>query len=340
MRVGLIGGGNISRTHARAVDAIEGAEVVAVYGPNREKSERIASEHKAIAFSDLDSLLAHRPMEMVIIGSPSGLHADQGIAAAKRGLQVLVEKPIDIRTERADALIEACDRAGVHCGVIFQERFHPNNLRVKKLITEGGLGRLLLCNAHVPWYRPEEYYTGSRWHGVRAIDGGGALINQGVHTVDFILWMMGDVARVQARTATVLHKMESEDTALAILEFANGAFGTLQVTTAEYPGYERRVEITGTEGTVLLEGDRIASADLRSKQEGLVSEKPAAAGERASSAVVSDVSGHRAAIEDFMRAVRDGSKLTCDGREALRSLVLVERIYAAADAVPADRASA
>jgi UDP-N-acetyl-2-amino-2-deoxyglucuronate dehydrogenase len=340
MHVGLIGGGNISNTHARAVDAIDGAEVVAVYGPNREKTGKLADAHKAIAYSDLEALLAHRPMDMVIIGSPSGLHSDQGIAAARHGLHVLVEKPIDIRTERADALIEACDRVGVRCGVIFQERFHPNSLRVKQLITDRALGRLLLANAHVPWYRPEGYYTKSRWHGVRAIDGGGALINQGVHTVDFLLWTMGDVARVQARTATVLHKMECEDTALAILEFANGAFGTLQITTAEYPGYERRIEITGTEGTIILEGDRIASADLRTKQEGLVSEKPVPAGERASSAVVSDVSGHRAAIEDFMRAVRDGGTLNCDGREARRSLALVERIYEAAEAVQASRVSA
>jgi predicted dehydrogenase len=331
VRVGLIGGGNISNTHARAVAAIPGAEVVAVCGPNAEKVGQLAAAHHAAAYRDLDALLAHRPMEIVIIGSPSGLHAGEGIAAAKRGLHVLVEKPIDIRTERADALIEACDSAGVRCGVIFQERYQPNNLRVKKLIDAGNLGRLLLVNAHVPWYRPEEYYTKSRWHGVRAIDGGGALINQGVHTVDFLLWMMGDVASVQARTGTLLHKMECEDTALAILEFANGAFGTLQVTTVEFPGYERRVEITGTEGTIVLEGDRIIAADLRNKQEGLVSKQAAEVGERAKSAVVSDISGHRAAIEDFIGAVRDGGELKCDGREGWRSLALVERIYAAAE---------
>jgi predicted dehydrogenase len=273
-------------------------------------------------------------MEMVIIGSPSGLHADQGMAAAKSGLHVLVEKPIDISTERADALIHACERAGVRCGVIFQERYHPSNLKVKQLIVQGSLGRLLLANAHVPWYRPPEYYTKSRWHGVRAIDGGGALINQGVHTVDFLLWLLGDVKHVQARTATLLQTMECEDTVLAILEFASGALGTLQVTTAEYPGYDRRVEITGTGGTVILAGDRIIAADLREgmpkEQKELLSKDEAAAGERASSAVVSDISGHKAAIEDFVRAVRDGSHLACDGREGRRSLALVEKIYEAA----------
>lgn len=339
IHVGLIGGGNISSTHARAVAAIPGAEIVAVYGPNPVKAEALASEHHASAYRNLETLLTHRPMDMVIIGSPSGLHAEQGIAAAHRGLHVLVEKPIDISTKNADDLIAACDKANVLCGVIFQERFHPENLKVKKLIADGLLGRLLLVNAHVPWYRPDEYYTQSRWHGVRAIDGGGALINQGIHTVDTLLWMIGDVANVKACTATVLHHMECEDTVLAILEFANGAFGSLDVTTAEYPGYERRLEITGAEGTIILEGDRIIAADLRKKIDGLVSKSAAAVGERATSAVVNDISGHRAAIEDFIRAVRDGGHLNCDGREGRRSLELVERIYSAAGEV-AKRATA
>jgi UDP-N-acetyl-2-amino-2-deoxyglucuronate dehydrogenase len=340
IRVGLIGAGNISNTHARAVEAIADAEVAAVYGPNKEKAAALAAKYGAAAFADLETFLAHKPMEMVIVGSPSGLHADQGIAAAKHGLHVLVEKPIDITTGKADSLIAACDRANVRCGVIFQERFQPASLCVKKLIEEDAVGRLLLAHAHVPWYRAEEYYTRSRWHGVRAIDGGGALINQGVHTVDLLLWLMGDVAKVQARMATVLQKIECEDTALAILEFKNGAFGSLQVTTAEFPGYERRMEITGTEGTVVLEGDRLVAADFRTKRSVPLDEKPAAAGERASSAAVNDVSAHKAAIEEFVRAIRDGGVLQCDGREGRRSLELVERIYAAADAVQDARISA
>lgn len=342
IHVGLIGGGNISGTHARAVDSIPGAAVVAVYGPNPAKASSLGAAHHAAVYGNLETLLTHRPMEMVIVGSPSALHAEQGIAAARHGLHVLVEKPMDITTDRADALIEACHRAEVLCGVIFQERFHPENLKIKHLIDQGGLGRLLLVDAHVPWYRPPEYYSNSRWHGVRAIDGGGALMNQGVHTVDFLLWMIGDVANVQARTATVLQKMECEDTALAILEFANGALGSLQITTAEYPGYERRIEITGTEGTVILEGDRVIAADLRRKREGLLSAPLASAvvGERATSAVVNDISGHRAAIENFIRVVRDGGDLNCDGREGRRSLELVQRIYKAADGVKGSGASA
>jgi UDP-N-acetyl-2-amino-2-deoxyglucuronate dehydrogenase len=330
MKIGLIGAGNISETHARAASSIPGVEVVAVYGTNAEKTKRLAAECSAAAFRDLDAFLSHRPMDMVIIGSPSGMHAEQGIATAEHGLHVLVEKPIDISSERADALIAACDLARVKLGVIFQERFQPGILRVKDLVANGTLGKLLLIDAQLKWYRKPEYYSASRWHGTRAMDGGGALINQGVHTVDVLLWLFGEVARVQARTAAVAHDIEVEDTAMAILEFENGALGVLQVTTAAYPGYERRMEITGTEGTLILEGERVVAADLRTKQEGLLDTVDDSSKERASSSVVSDVRGHQSAIEDFILAIETNGTPACDGGEGKRSLALIERIYQAA----------
>ena len=257
IHIGLIGGGNISQTHARAARAIPGVEIAAIYGTNAKKVTTLCREHGGKSYHDFDAFLAHRPMDMVAIGSPSGLHAAQGIAAAQRGIHVLTEKPIDISTERADALIEAAERSGVKLGVMFQDRVKPGIRELRDWITTGVIGKPLLVDAQVKWYRPPEYYSGSRWRGTSALDGGGALINQAVHTVDLLLWLFGDVVRVQARTATILHAIETEDTALAILEFAGGALGTLQATTAAYPGYPRRVEITGSEGTVILEQDRI-----------------------------------------------------------------------------------
>src|SRR4029077_5851210 len=159
-------------------------------------------------------------------------------------------------------------------GVIFQERMKPHIRQLKSWLDEGLLGRPLMGNPRVKWYRPPEYYANSRWRGTFALDGGGALINQGVHTVDLLLWLAGDVARVQARTATLLHKIEVEDTAAAILEFSSGALGILHATTAAYPGYPRRVEISGTEGTVILEHDRIIAANLRSAPAALESVVP------------------------------------------------------------------
>lgn len=269
-------------------------------------------------------------MNLVIIGSPSGLHATQGIAAAKQGLHVLTEKPVDISTSRADELIETAERTGVKLGVIFQDRLKPHIRQLKEWIDEGVLGKPLLVDARVKWYRPPEYYTNSRWRGTLALDGGGALINQGVHTIDLLLWLLGDVSRVQARTATELHAIEAEDTATMILEFMSGALGLFHATTAAYPGYPRRLEVTGTKGTVTLEHDQIIAADLLdgvSETVGIVRRDE---NQSASSAVVSDFRGHQAVIEDFLSAIEKNTKPVCDGREGRRSLALVEAIYRAA----------
>jgi UDP-N-acetyl-2-amino-2-deoxyglucuronate dehydrogenase len=328
--VGLIGGGNISETHARAARAICGVEIAAVYGTNSEKVQKLCREHGGRPYTDFAGFLAHRPMDLVIIGSPSGLHASHGVAAAKQGLHVLTEKPIDISTLRADGLIETTKRAGVKLGVIFQDRMKPQIRQLKDWIDGGLLGKPLLVDARVKWYRPPEYYANSRWRGTRELDGGGALINQGVHTIDLLLWLFGDVSRVRAHTATQLHSMEAEDTATAILEFSSGALGIFQATTAAYPGYPRRVEISGTEGTVILEHDQIVAADLRKAPEENARNAPRDENQSASSAVVGDVRGHQAVIEDFLSAIQKNARPACDGREGRRSIALVEAIYRAA----------
>ena len=327
INIGIIGGGNISGTHGRAARELAGVEVAAVYGFNQQKSRLLAQEFGAPVYTELDAFLDHRPMDLVAIGSPSGLHAEQGIAAARRGLHVLVEKPIDVNLRSADALIAACDEAGVKLGVFFQDRTAPDLGRLKQLIDSGGLGRPVLVSAQVKWYRSPEYYSGSRWRGTAGLDGGGALINQGVHTVDLLVWLMGDVARVQAKAITGLHQIEVEDTLVATLEFQNGAVGTLEAATSAYPGYPRRLELTGSEGTIVVEGDHIVRADLHTPLEDLPMSQPDDSQIRASSPVVADVTGHRTILEDFIRAIETNGRPLCDGREGRRSLALVEAIY-------------
>lgn len=329
IHIGLIGGGNITGTHARAVSAIPDARIAAFYGSNPAKLEQLSDQFGGKAYVEWDAFLSHEPMEMVIIGSPSGLHAEQGIAAARHGLHVLTEKPIDISTRRADALIDACEHSGVKLGVILQDRIKPGMCRLRELIAEGRLGKPVLADARVKWYRPPEYYAGSRWRGTWSLDGGGALINQGVHTLDLLLWLLGDVSGLQARIATLAHSIEAEDTAISILEFACGAVGVFEVTTAAYPGYGRRVEITGTEGTVVLENDRLVTAELRDAPHDLIVSQSPARNESASSPLVSDIRDHQRIIEDFIEAVRANRAPVCDGREGRRSLALVERIYRA-----------
>jgi predicted dehydrogenase len=329
IHIGLIGGGNITETHARAARAIPGVEIAAIHGTNSEKIARLCREYGGTAYQDFDSFSKHRLMDLVVIGSPSGLHATQGIAAARQGLHVLTEKPIEISTARADALIEAAKQSKVQLGVIFQDRLKPHIRQLKNWLDQGLLGKLLFVDARVKWYRPPEYYASSRWRGTLALDGGGALINQGVHTIDLLLWVLGDVVRVQARTATQLHKIEAEDTAVAILEFASGALGIFHATTADYPGYPRRVEISGTEGTVILEHDRIIAANLRNAP---AATESAARDENqsASTAVVSDFRGHQAVLEDFLQATQHNRAPACDGLEGRRSIALIESIYCAA----------
>jgi UDP-N-acetyl-2-amino-2-deoxyglucuronate dehydrogenase len=330
IHIGLIGGGNITETHARAARAIRSVNIAAIFGTNAGNVERLCREHGGRPYQDFEAFLAHRPMDLVMIGSPSGRHAAEGIAAAKLGLHVLTEKPIDITTARADALIEATKHSHVKLGVIFQDRVKPHIQRLKQWIDQGVLGKLLFVDARVRWYRPPEYYGNSKWRGTLELDGGGALMNQGVHTVDLLLWLLGDVIRVQARTATVLHSIESEDTAIAILEFAAGALGTLQATTAAYPGYPRRVEITGSHGTVILEHDRMIAVDLRVPPADFGSDTPVDNNPSASSAAVTDVRGHQAILEDFLRAIEfDGTPL-CDGLQGRKSVALIEAIYRAA----------
>jgi UDP-N-acetyl-2-amino-2-deoxyglucuronate dehydrogenase len=329
--VGLIGGGNISETHARAARAIPGVEIAAVCGSNSEKVNQLAREHAVKPYTDLGAFLVHRPMDLVIIGSPSGMHAAQGIAAAKQGLHVLTEKPIEVSTRRADELIEAAQQeSGIKLGVIFQDRLKPDIRRLKAWMDRGLLGKPLLVDARVKWYRAPEYYANSRWRGTLALDGGGALINQGVHTIDLLLWLLGDVSRVQARVATQLHAIEAEDTATAILEFSNGAIGVFHATTAAYPGYPRRVEISGSEGTVILEHDRITAVDLPNAPPETDEIVARDENQSASSAIVSDFRGHQAVIEDFLSAIRNNTTPACDGREGRRSLALIEAIYRAA----------
>jgi predicted dehydrogenase len=332
MRIGILGGGNISGTHARAAAAIPGVEVVAFHGSNRERTAKLAEPYGARVYDRLDDFLDHRPMDIVAIGSPSGLHAEQGIAAARRGLHVLSEKPLDVTTARADALIAACDEAGVKLGVFFQDRLRPAVVEMKQMVDSGTLGRPVMIAGRVPWYRPPDYYSGSKWRGTWALDGGGALMNQAIHTVDLVQWLFGPIARVSAAVATRIHEIEVEDTAAAVIEFTSGAIGTIEAATSLYPGYPRRIEMTGANGTVILEDDKLVRVDLRSgaTSSGATAPPAEAPPENVASPVVSDASAHQRVIEDFIHAIRTGTVPSCDGREGRRSVALVEAIYAAA----------
>ncbi len=329
MNVGILGAGNISETHARAARAA-GLHVVAVFGDNRDKAHQLAERHDARAFEGLDAFLRHPTLDLVMIGSPSGCHADQATAAVRAGHHVLVEKPLDVSTSRIDSLLNEVSRANVTLGVFFQDRLKPDVVVMKRRIDAGDIGTIVLATGEVKWFRPPEYYTASRWRGTWALDGGGALMNQGIHTVDLMLYLLGPVRRLSGVIATRFHKIEAEDTATGAFEFASGALGTIEATTAAPPGQPRRLEIIGSAGTLVLEGDRLVTTLDAQTGDDLTAGAAATRPENASSPVVSDISAHQRIIEDFVDAVRDGRPPVCDGREGRRSVEIVEAMYRSA----------
>ena len=318
--VGLIGAGNISDTHARAA-AAAGLKVVAVFGDNADKAQQLAARHGAAAFETLDAFLNCQALELVMIGSPSGRHAEQAAAVVRSGRHVLVEKPLDISTDRVDVLLDEVASAGVTLGVFFQDRLKPDVLRLKQALTSDAIGTPVLATGEVKWSRPASYYAGSRWRGRWALDGGGALMNQGIHTVDLLLYLLGPAVRVSGVIATRVHRIEAEDTAAATIEFESGAIATIAATTAAGDGQPRRVEIIGSRGSLVLTGDNLVDP---------AQPPPNDAPENARSPVVSDVSAHQRIIEEFVDAVGRGRPPVCDGREGRRSVAVVEAVYRSA----------
>jgi UDP-N-acetyl-2-amino-2-deoxyglucuronate dehydrogenase len=319
--VGLIGAGNISDTHARAAEAA-GLNVVAVFGANADKARQLAARHGAKTCDTLDAFLNCQDLELVLIGSPSGRHAEQAAAVVRSGRHVLVEKPLDISTDRVDALLEEVASAGVTLGVFFQDRLKPEVLRLKQALTADAIGTPVLATGEVKWSRPPGYYSGSRWRGSWTLDGGGALMNQGIHTVDLLLYLLGPAVRVSGVIATRVHGIEAEDTAAATIAFETGVIATMAATTAAADGQPRRVEIIGSRGSLILVGDELIDPAARPR--------PNDTPENARSPVVSDVSSHQRIIEDFVDAVRRGRRPVCDGREGRRSVAVVEAVYRSA----------
>jgi predicted dehydrogenase len=214
--------------------------------------------------------------------------------------------------------------------MFFQDRVAPDVQRLKSVIDSGTLGSPILMSASVRWYRPPEYYEASRWRGTKALDGGGALINQGIHTVDLLLWLCGDVSKVWSRAITALHHIEVEDTLVASFQFSNGAIGNLEVATSAFPGFSRRIDMTWSQGTITIDDDRIESVKLRVPIEGLSATPLQKSDERSTSPVVSNTRGHRAIIEDFIQAIASDREPLCNGVEGRRSVRLVNAIYESA----------
>jgi predicted dehydrogenase len=337
VRFGLVGSGNVARLHGRALASARGAKLVAVGGRNAASTSALAQELGIAAALDVDDLIARKDVDAVIVCTPSGTHAELGIRAARAGKHVLVEKPIDVTLERARALIGACREARVRLGVVFQNRFLAPVALVRRALDGGRLGRVLLANGYVKWFRGHGYYEGAPWRGTRALDGGGALMNQAIHTVDLVHHLAGPVAAVSGFTATLRHKIECEDAAVANLRLVSGGLGTLEATTSVWPGFARRLELHGEKGSVVIDGDDVPVWSLEGSGpeedelkalRAAAKERKAAGGESDPMAI--DLSPHRAQHEDFAAAVRNDRAPAVDGEEGLRALEIVLAVYRSA----------
>ena len=335
-KFGVIGCGMISRFHARAIREI-GAELVACYDYLPIAAERYAQEFGCKAYAELKEFLTDPEIQIVTICAPSGAHLEPAVAAARAGKHVVVEKPLEVTTERCDEIIKACEESGVTLATIFPSRFHDSSRKLKAAIDAGRFGKLTLGDAIVKWYRTQQYYDSGAWRGTWKLDGGGALMNQAIHSVDLLLWLMGDVAEVTALTGLVAHEnIEVEDVAIAALRFKNGAFGTLEATTAAFPGYLKRIETSGDKGSAVIEEEDIVKWDFAETapedaaiREAMASRQTATGGGAADPAAIGHMA-HAKLFQDVLEAIEEGRKPLVDGYEGRRSVEVIRAVYESA----------
>jgi predicted dehydrogenase len=333
VRFGLVGAGVVARFHARAIAETGGARLTAICRGDAARAGEAAQEFGVPCESSLESLLARTDVDAVCLCTPSGQHAAQAIAAARAGKHVLVEKPLALDLADADAMIAASREADVRLGVALQRRADPSFRELREAIECGRLGRMIVGTATVPYFRPPTYYESAAWRGTWSLDGGGALMNQGIHLVDLLLWLMGGEAEVVGASGGALrHEIETEDCVVAALRFSSGARGTIVATTAAAPGFPHRVEVYGSRGGAQIEGDSLVRWE--GDAPGLHALAPAApstvaAGPGASPTGIG-LRGHALLVEDFVAAIRERREPVVSGVEGRRSLALVLAIYEAA----------
>ncbi len=334
---GIVGIGMIAEFHAKAIAAMNGGELVACYSRSSEKAADFSSRFGGEGHTDYDQFLKTKGLDIVTICTPSGAHLDPALKAAAAGKHLIIEKPIEVNLDRCDAIIEAGRRNGIQIAGIFPSRYHEVNRIVKETIESGRLGRVSLADAYVKWFRSQEYYDEGGWKGTKQFDGGGALMNQSIHAIDLLQWFMGPIVSVQALTDTLTHeRIEVEDTAVAALRFANGALGVIEGATSVYPGFLKRIEISGNDGTIILEEEDLKVWEFRN-------EKPidreirntyqstTATGGGAADPSAIGFHGHQKQFEEFCESLAQNRPLLVDGAEARKSVEIILAIYRSAE---------
>ena len=335
----IVGCGMIARFHARALAEVPGARLVALVSRRAAGAKKMADELGlgCDVYEDLGQALARPDVDVVIVTTPSGAHMEPAVAAAAAGKHVVVEKPLEITLQRCDRIIEACDRNRVQLCTIFPSRFADANVALKRAVEAGKFGRVTLGETTCKWWRPQSYYDEGGWKGTRALDGGGALMNQAIHNVDLLLWMMGRPTHVTGFTATLAHeRIEVEDTAVACLRFSSGALGVIQAGTSIHPGFPKTIAIHGDRGSVVIEQDDVLRWDFNpeTSEDKAVRErfvkKTGASGGSSNPAAISH-EGHARQLANFVKSIENGQDPLVDGREGRKAVEIIQAIYRSAE---------
>lgn len=325
LRFGIIGCGVIGPTHAEAIAELSDlAELVAVADVIPERANSLAAKNNAQAYTDYHEMLARTDIDIVDVCVPSGLHAAIAIDVLKSGKHVIIEKPVDISLEAIDELQRVQLASGKKATVISQHRFSPDVQKLKKAVEEGRLGRLTMGNSYTHWWRSQQYYNSGEWRGTWALDGGGALMNQSIHYIDLIQWIMGGVETISAFTATLCHDIEVEDTATANVRFKNGAIGVIQGCTSAHPGSAQRLEVYGDKGIASIKWSSIDEWKVPGTD---VDASVSQTGDGASDPRAIGIGGHTAQIYDMIKAVNEDREPAITIAEGRKGVSIILAIY-------------
>ncbi|HYT28408.1 MAG TPA: Gfo/Idh/MocA family oxidoreductase [Ktedonobacteraceae bacterium] len=341
LRLGLVGCGVIGPVHAEAIASLPDAVLAAAADLVPERVQKLTEQYGGTPYTDLARMLQRERLDVVIVCTPSGLHGEHACQIMRSGRHVIVEKPMEITREAMDEMLRVQQETGVKLAVISQHRFDAASQQVRQLVDEQAFGRLVLGNALVPWWRSQAYYDSGAWRGTWEMDGGGVLMNQAIHSIDLLQWLMGPLKSVFAYTDTLAHRMETEDVAVAVLRFANGALGTIAATTGAYPGVTTRIEVFGDKGSAIIENDALALLRLaRDGKEavgdyGVAIKQAAAEVEEKESAAAQNPAAlawrsHALQIADMIRAIREDKTALVDGYAGRKPVEIILSIYESA----------
>lgn len=324
--VAVIGAGGIAGTHVEALKEIGEAKLCGVWSHSPAKLQTFADRYGIPAYQSLEELLQDHAVQVVVLCLPPGLNTEYGLQAAEAGKHLIVEKPIDTDAVRGERLIKTYRDKGLTLSVIFQNRFTPAMKKAKQAIAEGLLGKIYLADGYAKLYRSAAYYDSGAWRGTKALEGGGAFINQGIHTIDMLQWLMGGVKSVEGVVKTVRHNIEVEDMGTVLVEYNNGAIGVLEISTAIEPGYMERMEIHGEKGTIVMDKGNILEWKVQGCKEEDYLEKRHTATGAANSPAVSYIN-HKEQLAEILASIMKGKDPLVTGEEGIKALKIVQAIY-------------